>query len=201
MDSVARMGPNAILQVGAALDQLLGSGARVRFYRSAGLEGYLREPPGHMVPETEVQALHAALRAELPVPTVRELALRAGAATGDYLLAHRIPRPAQWLLRALPRRLAARLLAVAIGKNAWTFVGSGTFEALPAARASAPLVFVIRNSPLCSGLRADAPNCDYYAATFERLFRVLVSRHATVTETACQAMGAPSCLFEVRWSP
>ena len=199
MDSVARMGPNAILQVGAALDQLLGSGARVRFYRSAGLEGYLREPPGHMVPETEVQALHAALRAELPVPTVRELALRAGAATGDYLLAHRIPRPAQWLLRALPRRLAARLLAVAIGKNAWTFVGSGTFEALPRARAGAHLVFVIRNSPLCRGLRADAPNCDYYAATFERLYRTLVAPTARVVETECQSAGGQCCRFEISW--
>jgi divinyl protochlorophyllide a 8-vinyl-reductase len=197
-DAVARMGPNAILQMGAALGQLLGSDARARLYRNAGLEGYLREPPGHMVPEAEVQALHAALRAELAPGVVRELSRRAGATTGDYLLANRIPKFAQWLLRALPRRLSARLLATAISKNAWTFVGGGTFSVEPAGSPGSLPAFVIRNSPLCRGLEADAPSCDYYAATFERLFRELVDRAATVVETECEAAGGGCCRFELR---
>ena len=195
MDSVARMGPNAILQVGAALDQLLGSGARVRFYRSAGLEGYLREPPGHMVPETEVQALHAALRAELPVPTVRELALRAGAATGDYLLAHRIPKPVQALLKALPAALAARVLLSAISRHAWTFAGSGRFSC----RAGRPVVLEIRDNPLARNVETAEPCCAFYTATFERLFRTLVRADAQVVEVACEACGDDACRFEVRW--
>jgi len=43
------------------------------------------------------------------------------------------------------------------------------------------------------------PGCDFYAATFERLFRVLVHADARVVETACEACGAAECRFEVRW--
>ncbi len=195
---VARMGPNAILQMGAALGQLLGADARERLYRAAGLEGYLREPPAHMVPEAEVRALHAALRAGLAPDVVRELSRRAGCTTGDYLLANRIPRPAQWLLRALPRRLAARILAKAISGNAWTFVGSGTFSVEPSGSPGAMPAFVIHDSPLCRGVRADAPACDYYAATFERLIRALVDRSASVVEVECAATGGGRCRFEIR---
>ncbi len=42
---------------------------------------------------------------------------------------------------------------------------------------------------------ATAPLCDYYAATFERLFRALVHPRAVVVETACEACGADAC----RW--
>ena len=198
-DAVARMGPNAILQVGAALEQLLGAGARARLYRSAGLEAYVRAPPRHMVPEVEVQALHAALRVDLAPPVVRELSRLAGSTTGDYLLANRIPAFAQWLLRALPRRLSARVLATAIGRNAWTFVGSGTFAVLPGALAGSPPVFEIGNSPLCHGRTSDAPGCDYYAATFERLYRQLVDPGACVVETECASAAGSCCRFELRW--
>ena len=49
--------------------------------------------------------------------------------TGDYLLAHRIPKPVQALLKRLPAPLAARVLLAAITRHAWTFAGSGRFEA------------------------------------------------------------------------
>jgi len=198
-DAVARMGPNAILQMGAALEQLLGDDARARLYGNAGLAGYLRAPPGHMVPEVEVQALHAALRAELAPAVVRELSRRAGSTTGDYLLANRIPKFAQWLLRALPRRLSARLLATAISRNAWTFVGSGTFVVSSGTGPGSPPVFVVRNGPLCRGRTSDGPSCDYYVATFERLFRQLVDAAATVVEVECESAGGSCCRFEVRW--
>jgi divinyl protochlorophyllide a 8-vinyl-reductase len=57
----------------------------------------------------------------------------------------------------------------------------------------------IRNNPLCKGVSTEAPACDFYAATFERLFRVLVHPQATVLETACEACGDEACQFEVRW--
>jgi predicted hydrocarbon binding protein len=34
---------------------------------------------------------------------------------------------------------------------------------------------------------------------YDSLFRVLVARKTTVRETACQAMGAPACVFEAVW--
>lgn len=198
MDAVARMGPNAILQLGAALEQRLGADACARLYRSAGLEGYLRDPPRHMVPEAEVQALHAALRAELAPDVVRELSVRAGATTGDYLLANRIPGFAQWLLRALPRRAAAALLARAIARNAWTFVGSGEFAIEAGGSPGGLPAFVVRGSPLCRGRTSDTPACDYYAATFERLLRALVDPSIAVVETECESAGGGRCRFELR---
>jgi divinyl protochlorophyllide a 8-vinyl-reductase len=100
------------------------------------------------------------------------------------------------LLRVLPAPLASRILLKAIAGSSWTFAGSGTFSA----QAGHPVRISIAACPLCRDVTADEPICDYYAATFERLFRVLVSRHARVTESQCQAMGADACIFEVRWS-
>ena len=49
------------------------------------------------------------------------------------------------------------------------------------------------------GPESEAPACDFYAATFERLFRVLVHPAARVTETACEACGDDACQFEIEW--
>lgn len=193
----ARIGPNAIIRVAEALDAQLGEADRADIFRAAGLGAYLQAMPDSMVDEREVIALHQRLRPTLGAARAREVAREAGLRTGDYLLANRIPRAAQILLRVLPPFLASRVLLKAISRNAWTFAGSGVFSAQP----GHPVRISIEGCPLCRDVTADEPICDYYAATFERLFRVLVSRHATVTETACQAMGAPACLFEVRWSP
>jgi divinyl protochlorophyllide a 8-vinyl-reductase len=95
----------------------------------------------------------------------------------------------------LPAPLAARALLGAIGRHAWTFAGSGTFSA---ALHPQP-VLTIRGNPLCRGQRSGVPVCDYYAATFECLFRQLVHRHARVEETSCEACGADACRFVVRW--
>ena len=86
----------------------------------------------------------------------------------------------------------------AIGRNAWTFAGSGRFSAAAPA-GGPPVVLTIRGNPLCRGLATAAPACDYYAATFERLFRVLVQRAPQVLEAACEACGDPECRFEIRW--
>ncbi len=119
----------------------------------------------------------------------------AGLRTGDYLLANRIPRPAQALLSILPPGLASRTLLKAIRGNAWTFVGTGVFVADP----SYPPKLTITDSLLCRGAVADQPLCDFYTGTFERLYRRLVDSDAVVTEIACHAKGDPDCVFEVRW--
>jgi len=107
----------------------------------------------------------------------------------------RIPRPARMVLRALPPRAAAPLLLRAIGGHAWTFAGSGTFTA----EAGHPVRVRIAGGPICRGTTAEAPVCAYYAATFETLFRALVSGATTVRETACEACGADACTFEMTW--
>jgi hydrogenase maturation protein HypF len=62
-----------------------------------------------------------------------------------------------------------------------------------------PVLLRIRHNPLCQGLATVAPACHYYAATFERLFQVLVHPRAQVVEVACEACGDAECRFEVRW--
>jgi divinyl protochlorophyllide a 8-vinyl-reductase len=116
-------------------------------------------------------------------------------ATADYLLARRIPRAFQALLRMLPGGVAGRALLAAIARHAWTFTGSGRFRIT----GGPGLGFEIAGSPLARAACESASACEYYAATFERLFRVLVSPGARVVETACEAMGAPACRFSIGW--
>ncbi len=191
----SRIGPNAIIQMAAALDETLDRAATRDVFAAAGLAGYLDAPPDRMVDEREVSALHAAVVSSLGAELARAVSRSAGLRTGDYLLANRIPGPAQLLLRVLPARLASRLLLAAIGRNAWTFAGSGTFRAASGALAR----ISIAGCPICRELTADWPACAYFSATFERLFRVLVHPGAEVRETACEARGEAACVFEVRW--
>ncbi len=190
----ARIGPNAIIQLGAAVASRRGEAARDDLFRRAGLQRYLTALPEHMVDEAEVIALHRALRASMQADEARDLFYEAGLLTGDYILAHRIPRAAQVVLKLLPRGLATRALTAAIGKHAWTFAGSGTFRAVSVR----PLVLEIANSPLCRGEVSGVPLCDYYAGTFTRLYRTLADPAADVRETACGAVQGGACRFEDR---
>jgi divinyl protochlorophyllide a 8-vinyl-reductase len=191
------IGPNAITRVAQVLPAWRGTAFTEALFDRAGLRALWQRPPQDMVPEAQVRALHHALRAALPAEEAAAVSRAAGRATADYLLGHRIPRPVQRLLRLLPAPLAARVLLAAITRHAWTFAGSGRFSAaVPGLRLA---VLEIRDNPLCRGLYADVPACDYYAATFERLFQVLVHRGATVHETACEACGDEACRFELRW--
>jgi divinyl protochlorophyllide a 8-vinyl-reductase len=199
MPATGRIGPNAITRVAEVLPVRVGRTVTAQVFERAGLERYLREPPQAMVDETEVRRLHGVLRATLGDAEARAVARAAGTRTADYLLAHRIPRPVQRLLKLLPAPLAARVLLAAIARHAWTVAGSGRFDARCAWRRGPPVVLTIRANPLCLGLAGAAPACDYYAATFERLFRVLVHPQSQVREVACEACGDPECRFEIRW--
>lgn len=193
--AAARIGPNAITRVAQALERQCGAATTARLFGLAGLGGYLVQPPQQMVDEDEARRLHALLRSQLGDDIAARVAREAGTATANYLLAHRIPRAVQAVLRVLPASLAAGVLLQAITRHAWTFAGSGHFDATT----GRPVRLAIRGNPLCRGLRTEAPTCDYYAATFERLFQVLVHRHSRVAETSCEARGDDACRFEVRW--
>ncbi len=198
-DLAGRIGPNAVTRVAQALVRHGGHALAAEVFVLAGLGHAIARPPVDMVPEEDACRLHRALRDRLG-PAAPELAREAGIATADYLLERRIPRPVQWLLKGLPATWAAHVLLAAIGRHAWTFAGSGRFTARPARGAgSTRHVLEIRDNPLCRGLHADAPACDYYAATFERLFQALVHPRSRVVEVACEARGDAACRFEVGW--
>jgi divinyl protochlorophyllide a 8-vinyl-reductase len=194
---VSRIGPNAIIQLAEAGERQLGPAAVQALFRRSGLSRYLAEPPTAMVDEEEVIALHRALRAAHPPEVVRAVSWEAGLLTGDYILANRIPKPAQLVLRLLPARLAARALTTAITKHAWTFAGSGSFRAV----STFPLRLEIADSPICRGERGTTPLCDYYAGTFTRLYQRLVDRRWRIVETHCGAVASGKargvCVFEV----
>jgi divinyl protochlorophyllide a 8-vinyl-reductase len=195
-DGAARIGPNSIIRMAEALTACVGADDTARLFAEAGLAHYVETPPGSMVPAADVTTLHRVLRARLDRTTMIEVSRRAGAATGDYLLAHRIPKPAQVVLKMLPPVPAARILIKAMGRHAWTFAGAGRFEG----HAGRPTRLVIAGGPIQAAVPdAGVPICDYYAATFERLFRELVTRRATVSEVACEAAGGAACTFEVTW--
>lgn len=193
--AAARIGPNAVTRLAEALVAASGHAGADAVFGRAGLAHRLATPPESMVEETEVTALHAALRATLAQATADAVAADAGRRTADYLLARRIPRAMRAVLPRLPAPLSARILLTAIGRHAWTFAGSGRF----AVRRGMPTRFEITDNPMARGLATDRPACAYCAATFEGLFRELVHPATQVTETACEAMGSPSCLFEARW--
>ncbi len=191
--AAGRIGPNAVTRLAEALADMEDGGAE-RIFASAGLLRYLDHPPAEMVPDEDVARLHAALRQELGHERAAEISDRAGRLTADYLLAVRIPAFSQLILGRLPSRLALRVLLKAIGRHAWTFAGRGRFGWR---REGRNFVLSLAGGPLSRDATADAPVCAYYAATFERMFQVILRRPVAVLETACEATGAPACEFRV----
>ena len=194
----ALIGPNAILQMVEALRGLISDGALRALFERAGIAAYLDEPPQAMLPDLHVQRLHAVLRQSMAERDWRATCRNAGLRTADYLLANRIPAAAQRVLRWLPDAWAAALLSRAIEAHAWTFAGAGQFQWTAG---KGVLQYTLRGNPVCRGASFDSPVCDYYAATFERLFQVLVSAQTRVSEPACEAVGSTECRFEIRLRP
>jgi divinyl protochlorophyllide a 8-vinyl-reductase len=141
-----------------------------------------------MIPQDIAIRAHQALFKLMRPHEAEAIAFDAGLRTGDYLLRHRIPKPAQWLLQRLPARLAADLLLAAIRKNAWTFAGSGQFAAR---RIKAHVTIDLFENPLA------ANPCAWHRGVFHRLFSKLVAERVTVVETQCCAAGAASCRFVI----
>lgn len=185
----AMIGPNAILQMVPVLDQLGGLKLRTEILARAGV---FELPTGdEMIPEVAAARVHQEVRRSLP-EMAPALAWAAGRATADYILQHRIPKPAQWLLKRLPAPLAAWALARAIRDHAWTFAGSGEF------RLVSKTCFEIAGNPVVRGEASDHPLCDWHAAVFARLFQVLVHPDYICVETDCTAVNGQVCRFEMR---
>lgn len=169
-----RIGPNAVIRLAEAATDRLGHAACAGVFQAAGLAHRLETPPDAMVVETEVVSLYRALAERAPADA-ESVAAEAGRRTGDYLLAYRIPKPVQWVLKRLPAALAARVLLGAIGKHAWTFAGTGRFAAEAGRGARVRVI----GGPFASPGAAAGPLRAFYAAVFTRLFSVLVSPAAS----------------------
>jgi divinyl protochlorophyllide a 8-vinyl-reductase len=144
-----------------------------------------------MLPEADCAAVHQAVRRLMPGP--EGLLEEAGIATGDYILAHRIPKLAQAVLRLLPGNLAAPVLTRAIARHSWTFAGTGDFRV----EGARPLIVSVARNPLVAGRRVDTPQCIWHVAVFRRLYGRLVWPSVEVREVACCACGDVACRFEI----
>jgi divinyl protochlorophyllide a 8-vinyl-reductase len=186
--AAGRIGPNAIIRLAEAAEVRMGPACCACVFRDAGLGRYLDAAPERMVREDEVVALYAALPGRAGAQS-EPVAADAGRRTADYLLAHRIPRPVQWILKRLPPALAARVLLGAIGKHAWTFAGTGDFIVAPGPRVT------VRGGPFTAPGDGAQPLRAFYAAVFERLFRTLVSPAASVSATVSDG----ACVIDLGW--
>lgn len=189
MSDAGLIGPNAILQLMPVLERMAGRDGALRMLRQAGVAAL---PDGsEMIAEGDAARLHQWVRAMMG-DQAAEMTQAAGQGTARYILAHRIPNPAQRLLRLLPAGLAARALSWAIAKHAWTFAGSGRF------RVVGPWRLEIADNPLVRGEISDICLCTWHAAVFQTLYRDLVHPRTTCQEIACCAQaGQAACVFEL----
>ena len=190
-----RIGPNAVTQLITALQNGGEGAAARRIFNGAGSPQWLDSPPAEMVDETRVAKLHATVRELLPEARATAILREAGRTTAEYLLANRIPRLAQNVLKILPPSLAARALTRAIGSHAWTFAGTGRFRGVIGREAT----FEIWDNPLCRQRDVNPGRCVWHTAVFERLFRELVSARTIAEETDCLGSGGPCCRFVLTW--
>jgi divinyl protochlorophyllide a 8-vinyl-reductase len=185
-----KVGPNAVTQVAAALRAFGGEDLAARVFMAAGLEQVLAAPPEKMVDQDLAACLHNALRRALPAQDAAQIAAEAGRRTADYLLAHRIPRAAQGVMKLLPARLAAPILLKAMAANAWTYAGTGHVRTA----SGRTCVLEIIDNPLAQ------PDCPWHVAVFERLFRALVTKQAQVRHVEHREAGALINRFEIKLS-
>ncbi len=186
---------STIAGVAEVLPMRVGSRAAQGLFEAAGLLDAWRSPPQDKVADDELRRLHRALREHLGLPTARAVARDAGTRAAEQLLARHIGPVRQRLMRRLPASWAAALLRTELRRLAWTFAGDGDVGLF----AGRPAVVTIRGNPLCKGVQAAEPGCDFVCALLERLYTVLVHPSCRVVETACESCGAPECRFEVRW--
>lgn len=172
------IGPNAILQLVPVLEAQCGAARMRDIFAQAALS---RWPDGlAMIPQEDAARVHQAVREAEP-EHARAILRAAGERTAANILAHRIPRIAQIILKILPAPFAARILSRAIAQHAWTFTGSGQFRAVTAWH------FEIAHNPLIAGERNALCLCVWHDAVFETLYRNLVSPHVRCIETTCGA--------------
>lgn len=183
----ALIGPNAVLQAVAVMEARLGTAKTRAILTDAQIAAL---PSGDaMIPEVHALRLHRWLALRDPAASL-DIAAEAGSRTADYIIAHRIPRAAAWLLRHLPARLAAPLLMAAIRKHAWTFIGAGAFAARGGWQ------FTIDRARADDPVLPPASLFHWYAAVFTRLYQRLVAEDCAC-EMAGPVNGPAGCHYRI----
>lgn len=186
-DKTGLVGPNSVTQLANALREQAGEAAVNEVFEGSGFGVLIEHPPENMIDERVPAALFAMLWRTRSDAMARCIAADAGYRTALYVLEHRIPQPAQILLRCMPRVLARRALLKAIEKNAWTFVGSGRCRTQPGRTA----IIEILDNPLCM------PGCVWHVAVFATLFKKLGLGPIHIKHPRCCAFGYSTCRFEI----
>jgi divinyl protochlorophyllide a 8-vinyl-reductase len=172
------VGPNAVLQLAAALREEGGDILAAEVFGAAGQAALLEAPPRAMVDEAVPAALF-----HLHPRRARAIAAAAGRRTADYVLANRIPAVVRRLLALLPPALSARLLLAAIRRNAWTFAGSGSCDVAVEGRALA-----------LEGGRIEMPDAIWHRAVIGRMAARLVDPATRVSKAVCPRSPDRTCL-------
>jgi divinyl protochlorophyllide a 8-vinyl-reductase len=187
-----RIGPNVLIQTAQAISHRYGRDVAARMLAES-TEYSIDTLPPDMVPEGAAHALMARVMHDFGGETARRILRESGHRTGDYLLANRIPRIARILLPRIPRPVALRILLHAISRHTWTFAGSARVDITP----GTPAAVSLTGCPLCAGMTATTPVCDFYTGTFERLAQTLLGPDAWAEEVACVARGDAWCSFTI----
>lgn len=178
-DRAGRIGPNAVIQLRAAMIEVLGEGQARAFFSRCGLGELYSDPPTEMIEEAIPARLYQRLYADLPVEEADSIARRSGVLTADYVMANRIPGLVRTLLQVLPPALSGPILLKAIQKNAWTFAGTGKCSVASGARARIRI----------SGNPLSMPGGTWHDGVFTRMFRRLVCASAAVSWRAGNGAG------------
>ena len=187
-----QIGPNAVLQTLAALEEHEGPRAADRVRAADRLPA---DWPEGLIPEAWFLETVRATRDQLSAEASEAILRDAGDRTAAYVAAHRIPRPVRAVLGWLPARLALPLLLKAFAKHAWTFAGRGSF----AVEGPYPGVIRLEDCPTCRDPFATDHSGAYYEAAFAGLLR-LAAPDVSVREVACLTQGAPACRFRIHLS-
>ena len=175
MEGVAKIGPNAIIQLGETFAARQNMAQAQAIYAAAGCLPLLTHPPAHMIDEAIVARLFTAVASDMP--DARDYLAEAGSRTGDYVLANRIPAFARRILPLLRSRLALRILLKAIQKHSWTFAGSGQFHF------SSDHV-AIRHNKIATKV-----GCIWHEAVFTRIFPVCYAHQLSSRRKQLAAAG------------
>jgi divinyl protochlorophyllide a 8-vinyl-reductase len=180
------VGPNAVIQLGEALDGRGKGDQAALIFGKAGCAALLERYPDSMINERVPARLFEAACEILGTEEAGAVLSDAGRRTGQYILANRIPWFARLLLPSLPRAWALRMLLNAISKHAWTFAGSGAFSYTYGKQCS----IRITNNPLAAPI-----GCIWHAAVFEFLFSTLLNEPVHILELSCCKRGSNTCEF------
>jgi divinyl protochlorophyllide a 8-vinyl-reductase len=198
----AKIGPNSIIQTIRVLDETYGRSHTAALLQPGGQEHLIDNLPTAMVYEDEFHALIATLVEQLGAEQTAAVLAASGRYTAIYLLQHRIPKLFQHVLQVLPRDAALTLFLMAIGQNAWTFAGSGSFSFVTGKHAR-----IIIANPTSTNQQPgelSQPNgqhhtqvCAFYAGTFEALLQQLIAPDVTIQPIGNQNHPDIRCAYAI----